>query len=93
MIKPFDMELFLAGVLNGSHATRERHLHQAKAIQAAISDRWHLDNPWTWKRKHLEWFLNCHLNQHSRSTRYCYLLTVRMLARRLTKSWEFNQQV
>lgn len=28
----FDMELFLAGVLNGSHATRFRHIRQAKAI-------------------------------------------------------------
>ena len=45
MSKPFDMELFLASVLTGSHATRERHLRQAKAIQAAMSNRWHRDNP------------------------------------------------
>ena len=43
MSKPFDMELFLRGVLTGAHATRQRHLRQAKAIQAAISDRWHRD--------------------------------------------------
>lgn len=49
----FDMELFLAGVLTGSHATRQRHLRQAKAIQAAIAERWQRDNLWNWKRKHL----------------------------------------
>ena len=30
------MELFLSGVLTGSHATLKRHLRQAKAIQEAI---------------------------------------------------------
>lgn len=38
MIRPFDLELFLVGVLTGSRATRQRHLRQAKTIQAAISD-------------------------------------------------------
>jgi uncharacterized membrane protein len=47
MSKAFDMELFLVGVLTGSHTTCQRHLRQAKAIQAAISNRWHRDNPWT----------------------------------------------
>lgn len=32
MTKAFDMEVFLAGVLKGSHATRKRHLRQARAI-------------------------------------------------------------
>jgi hypothetical protein len=40
MSKPFDMELFLAGVLTGSHATRQRHLRQARIIQSEISERW-----------------------------------------------------
>ena len=40
MSKPFDMELFLAGVLTGSHATRQRHVRQAKIIQAEIAERW-----------------------------------------------------
>lgn len=56
MSKPFDMELFLAGVLTGAHATRERRTRQAKTIQAAISERWSRDNPWTWQHKHLAWF-------------------------------------
>lgn len=37
MTKAFDMEVFLNGVLTGSHATRQRHLRQAKVIQAAIA--------------------------------------------------------
>ena len=89
--KPFDMELFLAGVLTGSHATRERHLRQAKAIQAAISKRWYRDNPWAWQRKHLDWFLNQHLNQRTESTRFYYLLTVHLLTIRLDKSWQFKK--
>ena len=91
MNKTFDMELFMAGVLTGSHATRARHLRQAKAIQAAISNRWHRDNPWTWQRKHLAWFLNHHVNQRAESTRYYYLLTIHLLTLRLGKSWLFKR--
>lgn len=91
MSKPFDMELFLGGVLTGSHATRQRHLRQAKAIQTAIANRWQRDNPWTWQRKHLAWFLNYQVNQNAESTRYYYLLTVHLLITRLGKSWEFKQ--
>lgn len=90
MTKPFDMALFLAGVLIGAHATRERHLRQANAIQEAISNRWHRDNPWTWQRKHLVWFLNKHLSQHADSTRYYCILTARLIAKRLGKEWKFN---
>ncbi|MBS7598287.1 MULTISPECIES: hypothetical protein [Pseudomonas] len=91
MSKPFDMELFLAGVLKGSYTTRQRHLRQAKAIQSAIAGRWRRDNPWAWQRKHLDWFLNHHLNLRSESTRYYYLLTVQLLTHRLEKSWVFNR--
>lgn len=91
MSKPFDMELFLAGVLTGSHTTRLRHLRQAKAIQVAIFNRWHRDNPWTWQRKHLAWFLNCHVNQHAESTHYYYLLTMHLLALRLGRPWKFKR--
>lgn len=90
MSKPFDMELFLAGVLTGSHTTRQRHLRQAKAIQAAIDNRWHRDNPWTWQRKYLVWFLNHHVIQRAESTRYYYVLTMRLLTLRLGKSWKFK---
>ncbi|UOF19749.1 hypothetical protein [Pseudomonas syringae] len=90
MSKPFDMELFLAGVLTGSHSTRQRHLRQAKTIQSAIADHWQRDNPWTWQQKHLAWFLNHHANQHAESTHYRYLLTVHLLALRLERSWKFK---
>jgi hypothetical protein len=90
MTKTFDMELFLAGVLAGSHTTRQRHFRQAKAIQTAIAERWKRDNPWTWQRKHLAWFLNFYVNQHAGSTRYYYLLTINLIVHRLQKSWQIS---
>jgi len=87
MSKPIDMELFLAGVLTGSHASRERHLRQAKAIQTAISDRWHRDNPWTWRRKHLIWYLTQALRHHKKSTVTYYRLTLKLIITRLDKPW------
>lgn len=57
MSNVFDMELFLAAVLTGSYATRQRHLRQAKLIQTEISERWQLETPWAWRRKHVTWFL------------------------------------
>lgn len=90
MSKPFDMELFLAGVLSGSHATQQRHLQQARTIQAAIAERWQRETPWAWQRKHLAWFLEHRMRQRSGTTRYYYLLTVRLLNRRLEKPWTFN---
>lgn len=90
MSKPFDMELLLAGVLTGSHATRQRHLRQAKIIQAEISDRWQRETPWAWQRKHVAWFLESRPPRRSEATRYYYLLTVRLLARRLEKTWVFK---
>jgi len=89
MSKPFDMELFLAGVLTGSHATRQRHVRQAKIIQAEIAERWQRETPWAWQRKHVAWFLEHRLARHRDATRYYYLLTVRLLARRLEKPWTF----
>lgn len=90
MSKPFDMELFLAGVLTGSHATRQRHVRQAKLIQAEIAERWQQETPWGWRRKHLAWFLEHHISHRSEATRYYYLLTFRLLTRRLGTSWVFN---
>ncbi|MEJ8866875.1 hypothetical protein [Pseudomonas jessenii] len=91
MSKPFDMELFLAGVLTGSHASRKRHLRQANLIQAEIAERWQRETPWAWQRKHLAWFLSHHLGSRSEATRYYYLLTVRLLVRRIEKPWVFNR--
>jgi len=91
MSKPFDMELFLAGVLSGSHATQQRHLRQARIIQTEISERWQRQIPWAWQKKHLAWFLDERLKMHSEATRYQYLLTVRLITRRLEKPWMFNR--
>jgi len=52
-----DMALFLNGVLAGSKRTQQRHLRQARIMQAAIKRRWQRDNPWTWQLKHMQWFL------------------------------------
>ncbi|MNH31825.1 hypothetical protein D3C81_1351940 [compost metagenome] len=90
MTKAFDMEVFLAGVLMGSHATRKRHLRQARAIQAAIAERWQRETPWRWQRKHLDWFLKNRLEKRSNDTRHYYLLSVRLIVRRLGASWEFG---
>nr|WP_197975826.1 MULTISPECIES: hypothetical protein [unclassified Pseudomonas] len=84
------MELFLAGVLTGSHTTRQRHLRQAKTIQTAIDEGWQRDNPRTSQRKHLVWLLNQQVNQRAESTRYYYLLTMHLLTLRLGKSWQFK---
>lgn len=90
MSKPFDMELFLAGVLTGSHATRRRHVRQAKIIQAEIAERWQLKTPWAWQRKHVVWFLEHRLRKRSDATRYYYVLTVRLFTQRLGTTWVFN---
>jgi len=90
MSKPFDMEFFLTGVLTGSQSTRQRHLRQATLIQAEIADLWQRETPWAWQRKHLASFLEHRLDPHSRTTRYYYYLTVRLLVRRLQKTWVFN---
>lgn len=34
MSKSFDMELFIAGVLSGSYATRQRHVRQASLFNS-----------------------------------------------------------
>lgn len=90
MKSSFDMELFLAGVLTGPQATRLRHLRQARIIQAEIAERWGRETPWGWQRKHVVWFLDQRLARHSDATRYYYLLTIRLLARRLERSWVLN---
>lgn len=90
MIKSFDMEVFLSKVLTGSHATQQRHLRQARIIQAAISERWQRESPWAWKRKHLAWFLEHRVGHRSEATRYYYLLTTRLITRRLETSWAFD---
>ena len=83
MTKLFDITLFLSGVLTGSKATQQRHLRQARIMQAAIQQRWQRDNPWTWRLKHVRWFLTQHLRDHSDTTRYYYRLTALLIWKRL----------
>jgi hypothetical protein len=79
MSKPFDMTLFLSGVLSGSKSTQQRHLRQARIMQAAIQQRWQRDNPWIWQRKHVHWFLTQHLKDYSEDSRYYYRLTASLI--------------
>lgn len=88
MTKPFDMTLFLSGVLSGSQATQRRHVRQARAMQEAIQQRWHRDNPWTWQLKHMRWFLTHYLKDHSEASRYYYRLTVLKVWKRLGNDQE-----
>jgi len=90
MSRSFDMELFLAVALTGSYATRQRHIRQAKIIQAEIVARWQRTTPWHWQRKHVAWFLEHRTNHRSEATRYYFVLTIRLLTRRLNRSWVFN---
>ncbi|MCP1512896.1 hypothetical protein [Pseudomonas rhodesiae] len=83
MNKPFDIALFLSGVLTGSKAAQQRHLRQARTMQAAIQQRWQRNNPWSWQPKHLRWFLSQHLKDHSDATRYYYRLTAQLIWKRL----------
>ena len=92
MNKIFDIELFLTAVLSGAHASKLRHLRQAKAIQTAIIQRWDLDNPWQWQRKHLVWFKNQHLKHHAGSTRYYFSLTIALIEKRMGKNWQLIGQ-
>ena len=83
MTKRFNIDLFLSGALTGSKATQERHLRQARIMQAAIEHRWKRNNPWAWQRKHLRWFLTHYLKDHSDASRYYYQLTARLVWERL----------
>ena len=79
MTKPFDMALFLSGVLTGSKVTQQR----PRLMQAAIQQRWQRDNPWTWQHKHVRWFFTQHLKDHSDASRYYYRLTALLIWKRL----------
>ena len=89
MKKAFDMPLFLSGILSGSATTRQRHIRQARTIQAAIWNRWGRDNPWTWQEKHLKWFFKEEIEKKE-PTRYYYLLTAALIAKRMNKKWRFS---
>ncbi|MDG9875312.1 hypothetical protein IYR97_03300 [Pseudomonas fulva] len=96
MSKPFDMELFLNGVLIGAKSTKQRHLQQAKAMQAAIQRRWQRDSPWNWQLKHVRWVFTHHLRDHSEASRYYYRLTTQLIWKKLGKDQDlliWNSQI
>lgn len=74
MIKSFDMELFMAGVLIEAHVKRQRHVRQAKIIQVAIAQRWRRENPWSWQKEHVVWFLGNRLSENIQATQCYYVL-------------------
>ncbi|PVZ12616.1 MULTISPECIES: hypothetical protein [unclassified Pseudomonas] len=83
MTRPFDMVLFLSGVLIGANATQQRHIRQARVMQAAIQQRWQLHSPWSWRLKHVRWFFTHYLKDHSDSSSYYYRLTTELIFKRL----------
>ena len=90
MTSELDMALFLSTVLKGAHATRQRHFRQSEKMQEAIRERWGCATPYSWKEKHVRWFLQHHLRCSAPSTVYYYALTarlikVRCISLRLTK--------
>ncbi|WP_226477071.1 MULTISPECIES: hypothetical protein [unclassified Pseudomonas] len=82
MTSEFDMALFLSPVLKGSHATRQRHIRQAERMQEAIGERWGCATPWSWKEKHVRWFLEHSLRCSARATVYYFELTAGLIRRR-----------
>jgi len=71
---------------------QQRHLRQVLFIQVEIAKRLQRESPWAWKRKHLAWFFEHHLDRHPETTRYYYFLIVRLLARRLQKKVWVKEQ-
>ncbi|WP_434608325.1 hypothetical protein [Pseudomonas sp. R1-7] len=78
----FDMALFLSPVLKGAHATRQRHIRQAERMQEAIQERWGCATPWSWKEKHVKWFLKHSQRCSARATVYYFELTAGLIRRR-----------
>ncbi|WP_223448152.1 hypothetical protein [Pseudomonas sp. BF-R-19] len=77
-----DMALFLSPVLKGAHATRQRHIRQAERMHEVIRERWGCATPWSWREKHVRWFLEYSLRCSAPATVYYYGLTARLIRRR-----------
>ena len=82
MRSEFDMALFLTPVLKGAHSTRQRHIRQAEKMQEAIRERWGCATPWSWKEKHVRWFLEHSPRCSAPATVYYYELTAELIRRR-----------
>jgi hypothetical protein len=82
MKNQFDIALFLSPLLKGAYATRQRHIRQAERMHEAIRERWGCATPWSWRDKHLKWFLEHYLQCSAPSTVYYYELTAALIRRR-----------
>ncbi|MFJ2985886.1 MULTISPECIES: hypothetical protein [unclassified Pseudomonas] len=89
MSKPFDITLFLSGVLTGATASQQRHLRQMQIMQKVIQQRWHRDTPWSWQQKHVRWFLTQYLKDYSATTQYYYRLSALLVWKRLKRDSQF----
>ena len=85
------MKNFLAGVLGGAAASRDRHITQANMMQAAIYERWNRRHPKQWRVKHFRWYLHEHLKSAAPSTRYRHWLTTVKIMVRLGKTADWTQ--
>ncbi|WP_348748925.1 hypothetical protein [Pseudomonas rhodesiae] len=85
MKSEFDMALFLSPVLKGAYATRQRHIRQAERMHEAIRERWGCATPWSWKEKHVRWFMNRYLRGSAPATVYYFELTARLIRRAKSK--------
>ena len=74
----------------GASATVRGHLQRARVIHDAITERWHLQDCWSWKAKHLRWFLATQLEERALATQRDYWRTVRAILAVLGKQadWE-----
>jgi len=86
MKSEFDMALFLSPVLNGADATRQRHIRQGERMNEAIRQRWGCATPWSWRDKHVRWFLEHYLRCSAPATVYYYELTAGLICRRRVSS-------
>jgi hypothetical protein len=82
MTAEFDIALFLRPVLKGAHATQQRHIRQAERMHEVIRERWGCATPWSWREKHVRWFLEHYLRCSAPATAYYYELTAGLIRRR-----------
>ncbi|EPF68306.1 MULTISPECIES: hypothetical protein [Pseudomonas] len=86
MTAEFDIALFLRPVLKGAHATQQRHIRQAERMHEVIRERWGCATPWSWREKHVRWFLEHYLRCSAPATIYYYELTAGLIRRRKAKT-------
>lgn len=74
MTSEFDIALFLHPMLKDTHATPQRHIRQAERMNEVIREHWGCATPWSWREKHVRWFMEHYLLCSAPATVYCYEL-------------------